>query len=45
MLTSRITKGKIKIFRTPLWRSVFALVGLLTLNLWTLNFVWQFYLS
>jgi len=33
MITSRITEGETRNFRLPLWRSVFALVGLLTLIL------------
>jgi len=33
------------IFKSPLWRSVFALVGLLTFNSLTLDFVWLLYVS
>jgi len=33
-------KEKNRNFKSPLWRSVFALVGLLTLNSLTLYFVW-----
>jgi len=38
MLTSRITEGENHYF-TPLWRSGFSLVGLLTLTFLTLDFV------
>jgi len=39
MLTSRITVGENRML--PLWRSVFALVGLLT----PLDFVWLLYVT
>jgi len=45
MLTSRITDGEIFLSHSLLWRSVFALVGLLTLKLLTLDLVWLLYLS
>jgi len=40
MLTSRVTEGENRNLKSPLWRSVFALVGLLTLNSLTLDVVW-----
>jgi len=32
-------------FKSPLWRSVFALVGLLTFNSLTLDLVWLLYVN
>jgi len=40
MITSRIPEGENRNFKSPLWRSGFALVGLLTLKSLTLDFVW-----
>jgi len=40
MLTSRITKEKNVIFKSPLWRSVCVLVRFLTLKSLTLDVVW-----
>jgi len=45
MKTSSITEGENRNFKSPLWRSVFALVGLLTLKSLTLDFVWLQYMS
>jgi len=45
MLTSRITEGENRSFKSPLWRSVFGLAGLLTLKSLTLHFVWLLYMS
>jgi len=46
MFPSRITEEEnFRNFRSPLWRSVFVLVGLLTLTSLTLDFVWLLYLS
>jgi len=45
MLISESLKEKIIIVMLPLWRSVFALVGFLTLKSFTLDFVWLLYLS
>jgi len=38
-------QGENLTFRSPLWRSVFALVGLLILSLLTLYFNWLLHLS
>jgi len=43
--TSRITKGENRNLKSPLWWSVFVLVGLLTLTSLTLDFIWLLYLS
>jgi len=45
MLQAESLKEKITNCKSPLWRSLFALVGLLTLKLLTLDFVWLLYLS
>jgi len=45
MLTSRITEGENQIFKSPLWRSVFGLVGLLALKSLTLDFVCLLYVT
>jgi len=45
MLTSRITEGEKRNFKSPLWRLVFGLAGLLTLESLTLHFVWLLYIS
>jgi len=41
--TSRITEGENRNLKSPLWWSVFVLVGLLTSL--TLDFIWLLYLS
>jgi len=40
MLTSQIAEGEIHNCKSPLWWSVFILVGPLTLKSFTLSFVW-----
>jgi len=45
MITSRITEGENRNLKSPLWRSVFALVGLLTPTILTLDNVWLYYVN
>jgi len=43
MLASGITEGENRNLKSPLWRSVFALVGIMPLKLLTLEVVWLLY--